>query len=372
MAVETAFRSCQQKMREDIQSMAMMNRVAIAGLGPRGMAHLRGFLENPERFEVVGISDLVNEKVAAAIAEFGEIPAFADARTMLEATRPDVFCFCTPPSVRLSLARLAVEFGVRGVAMEKPLAVSLSEARQLRDLLDGAGIRTVVCLQHKYLKQMRRLQMVVESGALGELNTIEASCRSWLSVVGVHYIDYALWIAGNRRATRVCGHVHGTGKLDNPHPSPDYVLGHWTLDNGCRVCFQSGIDAPDYVPGKLHTNSRLTCHGTHGYAWADTEGGWGTLNRETGGVLVESRDPGWPEQWPELQKPYSADFADWLDDKSRVHPCNLAQAYHGFEIATAMYLSALENRVVDLPLAELPEEPLVERMRRELPEEPKQ
>lgn len=346
----------------------MRHRVAIAGLGPRGLAHLRGFLENPERFEVTGISDLTTERISAAVGQFGNIPSFADARTMLEATRPDVFCFCTPPAVRLPLARLAAEFGVRGVAMEKPLAVSLAEARKLRDVLDSSGIRTVVCLQHKYLTQMQKLHGIVHSGALGELRTVEASCRSWLSVVGVHYIDYALWIAGNRCATRVCGHVHGTEKLTNAHPSPDHVLGHWILDNGCRVCFQSGIDSPDYVPGKLHTNSRLTCYGTHGYAWADTEGGWGAFSRETEGVLAEGKEPGWADQWPGLQKPYSADFADWLDDESCVHPCNLAQAYHGFEIATAMYLSALENRAVDLPLADVPEEPLVERMQRELSE----
>lgn len=348
----------------------MRHHVAIAGLGPRGLAHLRGFLENADRFEVTGISDLTSERVSVAIAQLGDIPAFTDARTMLEATRPDVFCFCTPPAVRLPLVRLAAEFGVRGLAMEKPLAVSLTEARQLRDVLDGSGIRTVVCLQHKYLTQMRRLHKVVHSGALGELRTVEASCRSWLSVVGVHYIDYALWIAGNNaRARRVCGHVHGTGKLTNAHPSPDYVLGHWQLDNGCRVYFQSGTDAPNYVPGKLYTNSRLTCYGTDGYAWADTEGGWGTLSRDTDGLLEEGKEPGWDDQWPGLQKPYSADFADWLEDENCVHPCNLSQAYHGFEIATAMYLSALENRAVDLPLAELPKEPLIERMRRELPED---
>jgi len=347
----------------------MRHPVAIAGLGPRGLAHLKGFLQVPDRFEVVGISDLTSDRINAALAQFGEIPAFPDARAMLEATRPEVFCFCTPPAIRLPLARLAVEFGVRGLAMEKPLGVSLAEARELRDLLDGSGIRTVVCLQHKYLTQMQKLHRIVHSGALGELRTVEATCLSWLSVVGVHYIDYALWIAGNRQATRVCGHVHGTEKLTNPHPSPDHVLGHWTLDNGCRVCFQSGTDAPDHIPGKLHTNSRLTCYGTHGYAWADTEGGWATFNRETAGDLVEGKEPGWADQWPDLQKPYSADLADWLEDEGRGHPCNLAQAYHGFEIATAMYLSALENRPVDLPFVDLPDEPLVERMRRELAEE---
>ena len=45
-----------------------MNRhtVALMGLGIRGKIHLHGILENPDRYEVVGLCDIDPEKIAAA------------------------------------------------------------------------------------------------------------------------------------------------------------------------------------------------------------------------------------------------------------------------------------------------------------------
>jgi hypothetical protein len=67
-------------------------------------------------------------------------------------------------------------------------------------------------------------------------------------------------------------------------------------------------------------------------------------------------------------------LADWLDDEAdcssptKVHPCNVNSAYHGYEILEGMCLSALDNVRVDLPLRN-PEASadVLERMRSELP-----
>ena len=36
----------------------MKHTVAIMGLGVRGKTHLKGILENPDRYEVVGLCDI--------------------------------------------------------------------------------------------------------------------------------------------------------------------------------------------------------------------------------------------------------------------------------------------------------------------------
>ncbi len=50
------------------------------------------------------------------------------------------------------------------------------------------------------------------------------------------------------------------------------------------------------------------------------------------------------------QPPYIRDIALWLDDASRLHPCNGESAFKGFEIVMAICRSALERRRVFLPL----------------------
>ena len=69
----------------------MRHRVVQVGLGVRGKFHLRGLVENPEAYEIVGLCDLDPKKIEEAKAMFGlDVPAFTDAETMLRQTRPEV------------------------------------------------------------------------------------------------------------------------------------------------------------------------------------------------------------------------------------------------------------------------------------------
>src|SRR5205809_2805176 len=72
---------------------------------------------------------------------------YQDPAQMLRETKPDIFCFCTPPSVRLPLIRLGVEHGVKLIAYEKPMATSFHEAAEITDICRQAGAATAVSHQ---------------------------------------------------------------------------------------------------------------------------------------------------------------------------------------------------------------------------------
>jgi hypothetical protein len=48
--------------------------------------------------------------------------------------------------------------------------------------------------------------------------------------------------------------------------------------------------------------------------------------------------------------PYIQEMADWLEDERKVHSCNFASAYAGFEIMMALCRSAVDGGQVRLPL----------------------
>jgi hypothetical protein len=66
--------------------------------------------------------------------------------------------------------------------------------------------------------------------------------------------------------------------------------------------------------------------------------------------------------------PYVEDMANWLDDDSKIHPCNGEEAYRGFEITMAVLRSVVERGQVKLPLG--PGEPELEALRKVLPDRP--
>ena len=347
-------------------------RVAQVGAGHRGVTHVEGFLALPDRFELVGLCDLDAGKLKRVADKYGIARTWPDADAMLAATRPDVFCFVTQPNVRLPMVELGIRHGVRAIAFEKPMATSLKEARAIRDLCVSHKVKATVSHQQKYLTSMQKLKAIVNAGEIGEPTLIHATCQPWLAQLGTHYMDYTLWVNGGSRARWVVGHAHGKQRLTDSHPSADYILGEILFENGVRAYLECGYLAPSHMD-KNHfwVDDRLTVHGTHGYAWADTDGRWSALTRSSGGqVLAETGEPWGVQERTRLQPLYLTDLADWLDDPARVHPCNVEISYHGYEILEGLCLSALDHTRVDLPLQTVGGEDLNDRLSRELPDVP--
>ncbi|MDY6308291.1 MAG: Gfo/Idh/MocA family oxidoreductase [Oribacterium sp.] len=345
--------------------------VAVAGLGVRGKIHIHGLLENPERFEIVGLCD-INANAMQEVAEANglqSVPQFTDVEEMLKTTKPEVFCFCLLPDQRLNMIKLAVKYGVKGISLEKPVAESLQEAKEMVDLCKEHHIKAIVCHQQKYLSQFQRMKARIDHGEIGTIRKIHVETTAWYSQLGTHYVDYILWINGGYKARWVCGHVHGPICLDDTHPAPDYLMGTMELENGTRAYVECGYLSERHNPTEYaSSDNRLTVYGTDGYCYMETDGFFGICSSETGGHLIEGKDPGWRyHQQVPIQTPYYTEYADWLDDDTKIHSCNIETAYHGFEILEGMCLSALRNVRIDLPIQDLSYTPVIEQMRAALP-----
>lgn len=342
----------------------------MLGLGPRGHIHAKGFLDNEDRFELAALCDLNVQRLNEAGQKYGIDHVYTDANTMLDEVRPDVFCFVTLPELRLSMIELAIRYGVKAVAFEKPMGTSLQEARDIRDLCASGNIKAIVSHQQKYLSSMQRLKAILDAGEIGQIEKIHATTLPWTSQLGTHFMDYMIWANGGKRAQWVVGHVHGKNQLSDSHPSPDYLFGQAYFENGVRGIIECGYLSPIPVEGedKFWVNNRLTVHGTHGYVWAETDGRWGALTRSSQGETIGGQDDIWLVQHHTIQGPYLRELAEWLDDETKVHSCNVETAYHGYEILEGMILGALDCKRIDLPLEGAEAGNLNERMRKELPD----
>ena len=327
--------------------MATTYTVAVAGLGKRGTHHADAFHENP-RFELVGLCDIDHERMATAAARYHVDYTNADAVTMLSDTRPDVFCFCTLPAVRLALIRAGVEAGVQLIAYEKPMATSTNEALQIRALLRDADVRSVVSHQHRYGEHYQKVREIISSGAIGRVHTVYGHATGWMMHMMTHLIDYMRWYNDGAEAQWVAGQASGSGKFEDSHPSPDYIAGLIHFENGVRGTVECGEGAPD-VPEVDYwwRKCRIGAQGTEGFAEVLTGGGWRAITRDSNGVISGPGNMDYAHDMP----PYVQQIADWLDDAGQVHPCNGESAYKGLEIMMAICRSATQRGKVCLPLA---------------------
>jgi len=334
--------------------------VAIYGTGKRGKVHAETFHKDG-RFDVLAISGRNRERLDAAAQLAGNPKKYFDAAEMLREVKPDVFCFCTPPAVRLSMVRLGVEAGCRLIAYEKPMATSFKDATEIMELCRKAGVRTVVSHQIKYGAHFQKVKEIISSGALGRVHTVYGTTLGWLLQMGTHVVDYCRTFNGEAEAQWVLGQAHGREKLSDSHPSPDHAVGIIQFANGVRGVVEIGSLAPDVPEVEYFWHKvRIGAQGTEGFAEALIGGGWRAVTRDSGGPI--SGPGSWNAQLD--QPPYIRDIAVWLDDPGRVHPCNGESAYKGFEIVMAICRSAALRRPVPLPLE--PAEPEMEMLARVL------
>lgn len=326
--------------------MATPYRVMVVGLGKRGKHHAAAFKANP-RFELVGLCDIDPARVDAAKAEYGVDHAGADARALALELKPDVFCFCTMPNLRLDMIRAGLDAGVKMIAFEKPIADSSEAALKMRDLLKDKPVKVVVSHQHRYGEHYRKVREIVESGALGRIHTVYGSSTGWMMHMMTHLIDYMRWYNDNAPAQWVMGQAAGRGKLADNHPSPDYIAGFIQFANGVRGIVEAGAGAPDQPEvGKWWGKCRIGAQGSEGFAEVLTNGGWRAVTRE--GSLSGPGAMNYDLDMP----PYVQDMADWLDDDAKVHPCCFDSAMAGFEIMAGLMQSAAEGGQIALPLTE--------------------
>src|SRR5947209_14524538 len=132
-------------------------RVLIVGMGKRGMHHATTFKANP-KFQVAGICDIDAGRLEAAAAKLGSPKTGTDAAALAKELKPDVFCFCTLPNLRLEFIKIGVESGAKLIAFEKPVAMTSAEGLQIRQTLGASRTKAVVSHQHRYGEHYKKVK----------------------------------------------------------------------------------------------------------------------------------------------------------------------------------------------------------------------
>lgn len=340
--------------------MSQTYKVMIVGMGKRGMHHGTAFKANG-RFEVSGICDIDDARLAAAAAKLGNPKTGKDAAALAKEVKPDIFCFCTLPNLRVPMIKAAIQSGAKLIAFEKPVALSSREAMEMRKLITAAGVKAVVSHQHRYGAHYRKVKELISQGVLGRIHTVYGMSTGWMTHMMSHLIDYTRWYNGEAEATWVMAQAAGRGKLADNHPSPDYIAGVVQFANGVRGYLEAGAGAPNQPEvEKWWGKCRMGAQGTDGFAEVLTNGGWRAVTKTgswsgDGAMNYELDMP-----------PYIQEMADWLDNDKKLHQCNFESAYKGSEIFFAMLRSAAEGGQVALPLAGGIDE--LEELKRKLPE----
>lgn len=166
--------------------MSAKLKVGIVGAGGMGREHAKA-LSQIEGVKVAAVADLDLERAKGLADQFGA-EAFQHWRDLLE--KVDVVYVCTPPDVRRP-ALEAVEAG-KHVFCEKPLSVSLKEAREIVEAARRKGVALAVGYVLHFHPPFREVALRARGGDLGDPLVV------WINRMGLG--GHKDWILDPRRS----------------------------------------------------------------------------------------------------------------------------------------------------------------------------
>ena len=145
-----------------------MLKFALVGCGRISVRHAQllgeGIIADAQ---LVAVCDAAFDRAEATGAKY-DVPAFADMHEMMESAQPDVVVVLTESGYH---ARHVIELARHGkhIMVEKPMALTLSDADEMIRVCDAAGIRLFVVKQNRFNVPVVKLREAMEQKRFGKL-----------------------------------------------------------------------------------------------------------------------------------------------------------------------------------------------------------
>ena len=252
-------------------------KTVVSGLGRIGWQfHIPSICAHAG-FELVGVSDPVEERLQEAKDAFG-VNCYTDYFKMVDAEKPDLVVICSPTHVHAEQAIYAMEKG-HDVFLDKPMARDLEEAQKIADVSRRTGKKLMLYQPHRASAPSQVLKKLLDSGVIGDVFLMKLANLSFvfrndwqafkkygggmLNNYGAHEIDRALFFTRSH-AEKISGAMARIASLGD---ADDFVKILMETKNGVNVDIEVNMACAIEF-------SRTMVYGTNGaisFGW-DSEG----------------------------------------------------------------------------------------------------
>lgn len=159
--------------------MASRMVIALVGLGPAALPHLRSLQDLNDRIEL-RYAFARDPRVDRIQPYTGPVRLTDSLELILQDHEVQAVIVATPPSTHLEICERCFAAG-KHVLLEKPIELNLERASRLLELATLAGLQLGVVLQHRFRQASQVLQKLLMDGRLGEIQAASVRVPWWRS-----------------------------------------------------------------------------------------------------------------------------------------------------------------------------------------------
>lgn len=233
----------------------MIRTVAVIGCGKAvegkegwaiGHAHARGWLAADSGIRLLGVD--ISEENLRAFSKTFNLPdenLFRSTKDLYAAVVPDFVSVCTWPGLHFPQVVEAIEHGVKGIACEKPAALTPAETNEMVRKCEEAGVRLVIGHQRRLSPNFQLLKKLLHQGQIGRPWMLEARVADGWDIMSwtTHWFDMANFLFEARPLSVLAGLQH-SGVRRYHHAVEDESVIFASYPEGNQAVFITGPEKP--------------------------------------------------------------------------------------------------------------------------------
>ena len=202
-------------------------RYALIGCGRIATNHMKAAVNN--QLEISAVCDVVPEHMEVLLAKHElqndmSILRYTDYRSMIQEVKPDLVSIATESGIHAEIALFCIDHGVH-VIIEKPMAMSISDANEIIRHSEEKHVKVSACHQNRFNIAVQEMRHALEAGRFGRLSHGSIHVR-WNRNQG--YYDQApwrgTWAQDGGALMNQCIHRFESAKQVNPTAKPIILI----------------------------------------------------------------------------------------------------------------------------------------------------
>lgn len=349
-------------------------RYALIGCGRIAPNHIAAVRNNGDALELCAVCDPVAERMETVLSvlpeeERAKVRRYTDHRELLEKEQPQLCAVAVESGKHAAVGLDVLRSGSHAI-IEKPLALSMADARALIVEADSRGLKLCACHQNRFNKSIRKIRTAVDAGRFGRMLHGAAHIRwnrgpgyyqqapwrgTWAQDGGalmnqcIHNIDLLRWMLGDD-VTEVMAY---TDNLTHDYIQAEdlgmalvrFGSGAYGLIEGTTNVYPHNLEETLYLFGENGTVKAggRSVNVIEEWDFRDGLGDPAVIKQQFG------ENP--PNVYGYGHTPLYADVIDAIRN-DRAPAVDGAAGLRALELVLAIYRSAAEHRPVSLPLGD--------------------
>lgn len=219
-----------------------MYKAVVIGLGNVGFlfdldqkrketwSHVSAY-ERCAKTELTGAVEVSVDKTTLFEKHHPDIPVFPSVPALMEQAKADIVSICTPTDSHYPILKELLNYPVKAVFCEKPLAASRQLAKEIVGMYEKRGVVLAVNHTRRWDDNYLQAKKMVREKKIGRVKAVNALYPGQIYSIGSHLIDtIRMLVDGNIR--RVSALASDRNNIDNSDPS----LSGWLEFTGGIPC----------------------------------------------------------------------------------------------------------------------------------------